>query len=485
MTDARAAIDAEDGRLCSIATSSELFNQWIQRSRADIAMMVTETRHGPYPYAGVPWFSTIFGRDGILTALSVLWGNPSLARGVLLSLAATQATSYDPARDAEPGKILHEMRGGEMAALGEVPFGAYYGSVDATPLFILLAGRYYDRTGDLATIKELWPHIEAALTWIDGDGDRDGDGFIEYTRATDRGLAQQGWKDSYDSVFHEDGSWPTARSHSARCRAMCTPRAITRRNWPRHWAIANAAANCSAQAEQLHDAFEDRFWCDDLGATRWHSTDASDRVRCLVKRRPVPDQRHRRAGARGASRRDCDAPGHVFGLGLAHHSGRRSALQPDGVPQRLDLAARHGARGTGPRPVRSEDESCASSKGCLPPRSSSSSGALPELFCGFTRRTGEPPTRYPTACAPQAWASASVFLLIQALLGIDIDARRKRVTFRQPRLPDSLDWLRVRTSSSAARRSMCCANAAARMSASACFDAGATSRLSPNDDWCQ
>src|SRR5437763_6176325 len=132
--------------------------------------------------------------------------DPTLARGVLQFMAETQATEVDPENEAEPGKILHELRHGEMANLKEIPFGRYYGTVDATPLFVMLAGSYHERTGDTKFLEQLWPNIVAALQWIDKYGDRDGDGFVEYAAHGNRGLIQQGWKDSNDSVFHADGS---------------------------------------------------------------------------------------------------------------------------------------------------------------------------------------------------------------------------------------------------------------------------------------
>src|ERR1041385_4744837 len=192
--------------IATVQSSNVLLNEVLCRSAADLAMLMTETPHGRYPYAGIPWYSTTFGRDGIITALQMLWFDPKVARGVLRRLAHFQAKTVDAAADAQPGKILHETRAGEMAALGEVPFRLYYGTVDATPLFVLLAGAYLDRTGDRETIEELWPTIEAALGWIDRYGDADDDGFVEYRRATEEGLLNQGWKDSFDAIFRADGS---------------------------------------------------------------------------------------------------------------------------------------------------------------------------------------------------------------------------------------------------------------------------------------
>ena len=264
-SEAAASLDRARADYAVVESSSERFNHWLRRSAADLRMLVSTTPYGEYPYAGVPWFSTPFGRDGIITAFQTLWINPRIARGVLEYLAATQADHVDPQQDAEPGKILHETRSSEMARLGEVPFGRYYGSVDATPLFVMLAGAYFDRTGDREFLIRLWPHVVRALAWIDEYGDRDGDGFVEYARHSPTGLVHQGWKDSQDSVFHADGS--LAEPPIALCEVQAYVYDARRRAAALADALGDGARATALRdsAERMRRAFEDRFWIERFG----------------------------------------------------------------------------------------------------------------------------------------------------------------------------------------------------------------------------
>jgi glycogen debranching enzyme len=429
----------------SVETSNDIFNEVLCQSMADLNMLMTDTPQGRYPYAGIPWYSTTFGRDGIITALQMLWINPRIARGVLKRLAFYQAKTVDPLADAEPGKILHEMRGGEMADLGEVPFARYYGSVDATPLFVLLAGLYVERTGDDETLVELWPAIEAALGWIDGAGDPDRDGFVEYQRASERGLANQGWKDSYDAIFHADGRLAEGYIALAEVQGYVFAGKQLAARCALRLGKADQARKLTAEVRRLAERFEEAFWCEELGTYALALDGAKQpcRVRTsnagqLLFSGIVREDRARMVAA------DLMRPHFFTGWGIrtvargearynpmSYHDG--SIWPHDNALIALGLA-RYGLKHSVEQVFKALFDAAA----YMDLR------RLPELFCGFQREKQRGPTLYPVACAPQAWASATPFTLLEAALGLEFDEQRGEIRLRNPRLPAFLNEVILR-----------------------------------------
>jgi glycogen debranching enzyme len=426
-------------RSTGVRSSGPLFQQWMERSRADLALLTSELPTGPYPYAGIPWFSTPFGRDAVITALQTLWLDPALARGVLRFLARHQAQEESAFLDASPGKIMHETRKGEMSALRELPFGLYYGGVDTTPLFVLLAAAYAARSGDAAFIDELWPALGQAMGWIERVCDANALGLLDYACGESSGLANQGWKDSADSVFHADGRLPSGpialvevQGYAfAAFRAMAS--LASRRGEPR------AAEHWQARAETLRTTVEHRFWMPERGY--YGIAVDGDGALCKVRASNpghllyagLPD----RARARQVTAQ-LMSPAFHSGWGLrtlaegeprynpmSYHNGsvwpHDSALCAAGI-------ARYGGRDEIVRLLRTMFETAVHFD-----------LRLPELFCGFAREPGAAPVPYPVACQPQAWAAGSGLMLLQACLGVWIDGWKNEVRVDHPALPPGVD----------------------------------------------
>jgi glycogen debranching enzyme len=436
-----AAYHAWERGTASVVSDHELFNLVIKRSVSDLRLLVND---GPgddqrYISAGVPWFTTLFGRDSLISAFQALAFRPQIAVEILDVLAAYQATEDDPFRDAEPGKILHELRTGEMARSGELPHTPYYGSVDSTPLWLILLGATFDWTGDRAMVDRLWPNALAALSWIDTYGDADDDGFVEYERRSERGLLNQGWKDSSDAIRDRSGreAIPPIALAEVQGYVFDAKRRMARLAGMR--GEIELAARLDAEADQLSTRFESAFWIEDrrfyaigLDADKRQS-DAigSNAGHCLwsgiVSPERAPDVVEQLL-----------SPSMFSGWGVRTYAADQPGYNPIGYhtgtvwPHDTSLIA------AGFKRYGFDDASNRLASQMMEAAQGFQDYRLPELFCGFDRTDAHMPVPYPVACSPQAWAAGSSFLFLETMLGLRAHADRNELELLHPHLPD---WL--------------------------------------------
>jgi glycogen debranching enzyme len=441
----RSAADAEyrewhDGT-ARIRSDGELLDLAIQRGIADLRLLRND---GPqagehYLAAGVPWFTTLFGRDTIITALEVLPFMPGVAVEALQVLADWQATEDDPERDMEPGKILHELRVGELARTGELPHRPYYGSVDATPLWLILLEETHRWTGDLELVRALWPNAMAALEWIDRYGDLDGDGFVEYRRRTPKGLINQGWKDSGDAVRHRDGTLAAAPIALVEVQGYVYDAKVRMARLARRLGERSLAEKLDAEAATLYERVNEAFWMDDLayyamaldadkhqvgaigsngGQCLWSGIVPPDRVGPVVDRLLDPSL-------------DC-------GWGIRTYASGQPGFNPVGYHTGSVWPHDNAIIAAGMKRAGRHEAADRVASRMFEAAQHSADFRLPELFCGFDRGVSTTPVPYPVACSPQAWAAATPLFLLQTMLGMRAEAADGLLELDRPHLPG---WL--------------------------------------------
>jgi glycogen debranching enzyme len=428
----------------AVETDSPLLARVLERSYLDIRSLLSDDGHGPYTVAGIPIYAVLYGRDSLITALEMLPYNAAIARGTLRTLAAVQGEAVNAWRQEEPGKIIHELRPGEMGRLEEIPFGRYYGSVDSTPLFLVLVCEYYAWTGDLDLVRELLPNIRAAIGWLDTYGDSDGDGFLEY-RADDQGIGLhvQSWKDSHYSMCHRSGE--RAVSPVAVSEVQGYAYDAKRRLAPILALLGEAdlAGRLAREAEALKARFNEAFWMEDRqflaialdGQKEQVGTVSSDIGHCLWA--GIVDGAKAEAVARRLT-----APDLFSGWGIRTLSVQDATYNPMNYHNGTVWPHDNALCILGMKRYGYGEEANRVVGGLLEAVGQFTYARIPELFCGFDRAEGAP-VPYPVACSPQAWSAAAPFAMVQAMLGLEPDAPAGVLRVR-PTLPEWLGRLAVK-----------------------------------------
>jgi len=437
--------ESEWARRCTRITSdNELFGGLTATSSRDLRALVMPAPGGQILSAGIPWYVAPFGRDALLSAGEALMLNPDLAADALSVLARLQAREDDPWRDAEPGKIMHELRVGELARTGIVPHTPYYGTVDATPLFLMCAADYYAWTSDLPTLRALRPALDAALSWIDRFGDRDGDGFIEYERRSPGGLHNQGWKDSHDSVVHADGSLAEGPIALVEAQGYVYRAKLAIAEVYRALGETDIERRLRGEAQRLREAFNEAFWNPQEGTfalaldgrKRQVASVTSNPGHCLYCGIVEP------AKAAAVAER-LMAPDMFCGWGVRTLSSDCPAYNPMSYHNGSVWPHDNAIIAAGLKRYGHDSAVREIADALFAVAISAGDFRLSELYCGFSRSERAAVVAYPVACRPQAWAAAAPFLLLQTMLGISPDAPGRALRIERPALPDWLERVRL------------------------------------------
>jgi glycogen debranching enzyme len=432
-------------RCTRFKTSNVQLSDFIDRAILDLRMLTAHDDEGDeYIDAGVPWYSALFGRDALLTSYQALAVNSDLAWGTLRGLASLQGKQVDEWREEEPGKILHELRVGELARAGETPHTPYYGSVDSTPLWLSVLHGAYRWTGDVDAVREVWPNVLAALSWIDDYGDADDDGYVEYRRRSPGGLDNQGWKDSGDAIVHPDGTKaePPIALVEVQGYVYQAKRNVARlaTDLGEH----ELAERLEREAADLKERFNRDFWMERPGyyalaldgQKRPVETITSNPGHCLWSRIVDEDKA-------GKVVRRLLSPALMSGWGIRTLAARQTPYDPIGyhtgtVWPHDNAVIAHGMRRYGfDREARKVLDGLALAGAFFP------YARFPELFCGFSAEEVPVPVQYPVACRPQAWASGSPLLMVRTYGGLSADAPRGVLYIDRPRLPAWLERVEV------------------------------------------
>ncbi|BDG48299.1 amylo-alpha-1,6-glucosidase [Parageobacillus sp. KH3-4] len=428
--------------ITKVKTDYKPLQRLIERSIADLRVLLTDLGYGPFPVAGLPWFGVPFGRDSLITALQMLPFCPQVAKGTLITMAQYQGKKQDPWRDEQPGKIMHELRFGELANTNQVPFTPYYGAIDATPLFLVLLTEYVKWTGDYNIVHQLGTNIEAALQWIDKYGDRDGDGFVEYHQESSKGIANQGWKDSGDSIVHRNGEYAKSPIALVEVQGYVYQAKMGLADIFEQLGKVKQAAELRQQAEELKKKFEDAFWMEDV---QFYAI--------------ALDEKKRQVGTITSN------PGHVLFAGMLEGHRENAVIETLLSPKMFSgygiRTMAEGEAGYNPMSyhdgsvwphdnsiillglskLRKSKEALMIMEGLIEAASHFEYDRLPELFCGYSRSFGKP-VPYPVACSPQAWAAGTPLVFVQAMLGLFPNSLRKEIHL-SPTLLDSMNVLKA------------------------------------------